>query len=45
MTYNFAWQDLACHILDYTRYTFKNKTDNMINNALNLGGVNARLGL
>jgi hypothetical protein len=42
---SFACRHLACHILDYARYTFKNKTDNMINNAQNLSGVNARLGL
>jgi hypothetical protein len=42
---SFACRHLACHILDYTLYTFKNKTDNMINNPQNLSGVNARLGL
>ena len=42
---SFACRHLACHILDYTRNTFKNKTDNMINNPQNLSGVNARLEL
>ena len=42
---SFACRHLACHILDYARYTLKNKTDYMLNNTQNLSGVNARLGL